>query len=97
MIQKVKNVVDIRCDDVDFLTAENMEVYVSQGAQKFSYELIAVESHLAQFCIPKADAMKLCPGTARLQFAVTVDGEAIVSNINSVSVDELLWGDGYGY
>lgn len=96
MIQRVKNVVDIRCEDVDFLTAENMKAYVSQGAQKFSYDLVAVDSHSAQFSIPKTDAMRLSPGSARLQFAVMANGAPIVSNINSVSVDELLWGDGYG-
>ena len=96
MIQRVKNAIEIRCEYVDFTAATNMEIYVAQCCHFFTYELVAVSEHKAMFRIPKADAMELAPGLAKIQFAITVNDEPIVSEIKSVPVEELLNGDGYG-
>lgn len=96
MIQKVKNIIEITCYDIDFTQASNMEVYINQGDVTFTYSLIAQSEHIAVFEIPKDDAMDISRGIARMQFAVTIDDEAIISNIVKVNVLELLKEEGYG-
>lgn len=96
MIQRVKNIIEITCNDIDFTQASNMEVYINQGDTTFTYGLTAQNEHKAVFEIPKEDAMDMDNGIARIQFAVTIEDEAVVSNIVKVSVLELLKEEGYG-
>lgn len=96
MIQKVRNVIEINCNAVDFTNAENMEIYIVQGMHRFTYPLTAVSEHKATFEMPKTDAMKLNDGAAEMQFAVTVNDVPIVSESKTVPVRKLLRSDGYG-
>lgn len=96
MIQKVRNVVGINCNAVDFTTAENMEIYIVQGMHRFVYPLVAISEHTATFNMPKTDAMKLSAGDAKIQFAVTVGEAPVISAVKKISIGELLRWDGYG-
>lgn len=96
MIQKVRNVIEINCNAVDFTNAENMEIYIVQGMHRFAYPLTAVSEHKSTFNMPKDDAMRLSPGNAEMQFAITVNSAPIISKVKVVPVWKLLRSDGYG-
>lgn len=97
MIQKVRNLITITCEKIDFTTASAMEVYVEQGLHKFAYPLEATAEHEAQFEMPKRDAMKLAATSVKMQFAATDEnGAPVVSDVITVPVMQLLKVDGYG-
>ena len=97
MTEKIRNSITITCEDADFDTATNIEIYLRQGDLFFQYAPSAVDKHELAVVIPKADAMKLQPGTCRMQFAFT-DGEDSprASAVQKLSVTELLKEAGYG-
>lgn len=96
MIQKVANSITITCQTIDFTTATNIEVYLKQAPFFKTYSAIVINSHSLGVNIPKEDAMSLDHTRVQLQFACTINGASVVSNIVCIPVEELLKEAGYG-
>jgi len=97
MIQRVKNNLQVTCNDVDFTTSTNIEFYLRQDAVFKSYTPTVVSAHLMTVQLPKSDMVTLKDTFAELQFALTdADNQPVISEIMVVPVMELLKESGYG-
>lgn len=97
MIEKMRNAIIITCDNVDFQTATDIEVYVRQYDLFFQYTPSVQSAHTIVVQIPKEDAMKLNAGGCQMQFAFTDgNGNPNASEIKTISVVDFLKEVGYG-
>lgn len=102
MIQRMRNVVPIDITDVDLSNVTQIEVYLEQKSTntylRFAGEDVElVDENTLAISVSKEDAMKLSTATVRGQIAFTREnGLPTATKVFYVSVDELLWRDGYG-
>lgn len=98
MRQKIANTLLISVEGVDLTTLTKIEFYVRQLRTFFQYEPRVIDQATMVVEIPKEDADKLIRANVELQFAFTdSDGNDDASGVTTVTVDELLKGDGYAY
>ena len=91
MRQKIENHMLITCDDVDFTTLSNMELYMTQDAMFFQYEPVVKSAHELIVTVPVEDANRLKKTSVRIQLAFTdASGTPNASCIVTVPVLELL-------
>lgn len=96
MKQKIRNVLLIECDEVDFEKVSNIEFFVKQGDLSFVYTPIVLGSHQMAVNIPHDDAMQLNVANVRMQFAFMDEvGNPKASEIVVKPVGELLKEAGY--
>ena len=59
IVQRIRNVLTITCQDVNFLSASNIEVYVKQDGFFASYVPTVLDATSVSVTIPLADAKRL--------------------------------------
>lgn len=97
MIQRVKNSIQVTCNEVDFTTSTNIEFYLRQNTTFKSYTPTVISAHVMTVLIPKADMMAIANTFAELQFALTdSDNKPVVSSIIYTPVMALIKEAGYG-
>ena len=101
MIQKMKNIITISVPNVDLTQVSNIEVTFSQSISKseFTYSGASVtvsEAHKLTVTMPKADAMKLLPGTIDGQIMYTNGATPGATVPFTAQVYKLLKETGYG-
>ena len=98
IVQRIRNVLTITCQDVNFLSASNIEVYVKQDGFFATYTPTVLDATTMAVSIPLADAKKLnAKHFVKVQFALTnTNGDPLASNVLELSVREFLKEAGYG-
>lgn len=97
MRQRIENYLSVIVEGVDLNTVKDPVFWVKQFSVFLEYVPEIADGGTMLVHIPKEDAMRLCPGTAEIQFAFTAqDGRALASDIAKVSVERLLKEAGYG-
>lgn len=97
MFQRIANALSVEVEGTDLTKVTKPEFYVKQACQFFQYTpKIVDETHLL-VKIPKEDAMRMRPGTVKLQFAATDgDGNPITVSTVEKTIEEFLKEAGYG-
>lgn len=96
MREKIKNILQIVCSDLDLTTVKNIEFYVKQPSFFGCYTPVVVSAYEMHVEIPYADARRLTQGAVKLQFAFAfADGTPGASDVVTTEVNELLKGAGY--
>lgn len=98
VIQRIRNNLTITCQDVNFLSASDIEVYVKQEGFFAAYTPTVLDATSMLVSIPLADAKRLSARhTVKIQFALTnTNGDPLASNVIELSVREFLKEAGYG-
>lgn len=94
MRQRIRNTVTLKASE-DMSGMTDITVYLKQQSLVLSYAGTASGEYVT-FTIPKADALQLNEGGARIQVAYTDDGTPYATDAITVSIGELLWSLGYG-
>lgn len=96
MFQKIANALSVEVEGTDLTKASNLEFYVKQACQFFQYTPTVIDETHLLVKIPKEDAMRLRPGTVKMQFAATDgDGNPITVETVEKTVAEFLKEAGY--
>ena len=96
MDRRIRNLLQITCDDLDLTTISKIEFYVKQASLFFQYTPEVRSKTEMLVDVPFEDAMQLRLGEVKLQFAYTdANGFPGKSDILEVPVEELLKEAGY--
>lgn len=96
MRQLIENNLTITCNDVDFSTATNIEVWIRQGKLFFEYTPTVDSAHVLSVTVPFADAKQLTVGNVALQWAcVDSNGKPVAPDPMILTVGVLLKEVGY--
>lgn len=97
MFQKIANALSVEIEGTDLTKVTKPEFYVKQACTFFQYTPTVIDETHLLVKIPKEDAMRLRPGTVKLQFAAT-DGAGNPITVETVekTVTEFLKEAGYG-
>ena len=95
MREKIENVLSIEVTGVDLTAITNIEFYVKQDLFFRQYTPTVISASEMTVRIPFEDAKSLKQGTAKLQFAFVDNGTPRASEVESVSVGDLLKNAGY--
>lgn len=97
MRENISNTIMITVTGVDLTKQSKLEFYVQKGKKFFQYTPEVIDDKSFAVTIPKADAMRLSTGTARVQLAYTdEDGYPYATDVAEVKIKELLKEAGYG-
>lgn len=97
MRQKIENELTITCQDVDFTTSTDIEIYVRQEDLFLQYAPATVaDEHTIKVIVPFADAMKLTTAPVSVQWALTdSSGKPVAPDPVTVPVGIFLKEAGY--
>lgn len=96
MREKIQNRLKISVDGVDLTKLRDIEFYVKQTGFFGCYAPELISSTEMLVIVPYKDAMRLRKGNVDLQFAfVNEYGDPDASNVNTVTVEQLLKEAGY--
>lgn len=96
MDRRIRNVLQITCNDLDLTSISKIEFYVKQASLFFQYTPDVRSKNEMLVDVPFADAMQLRVGKVEMQFAYTdSNGFPGKSDILEVPVEELLKEAGY--
>lgn len=96
MFQKIANALSVEVEGTDLTKVTKPEFYVKQACNFFQYTPTVIDETHLLVKIPKEDAMRLRPGTVKLQFAATDgDGNPITVETVEKTVAEFLKEAGY--
>lgn len=96
MRKLIANQIPIKCNDVDFTTSTDIEVYIRQGSNFFQYTPTVIDAHNIVVDMPFADAKTLEVGSVVLQWALTdSDGKPVSPDPIIIEVGDFIKSDGY--
>lgn len=94
--RKIENVLMVNIDNINLLTAQNIEFYVKQGNLFFEYTPKVISENEMLVTIPYDDAMKLNTGDISMQCAFTdANGNALCTGIIKTTANGFLKEAGY--